>query len=361
MNKVFIITLCAIVVASCQQKDEKIKPTIGTITISVYASVIVQPENLYQVFSGVHGILEETYVTEGQVVENGSPLLQIVNSSPKLNTENARLSYEFAQKNYEGNTSQLLRLKEEISAAKLKLNNDSINFFRQKNLWEQQIGSKSQYDSKKLAYQLASNALQVLEGDYLRTKNELETQLRQATVMYQNAAIVTKDYTIVSKMDGKVYALDKNPGEIINTTQPLASIGSADSFVIEMLVDEADIVKIKKEQKVIVSLDAYPNEVFTALVNKIYPNKDNRNQTFKVEARFEEQPETLYPGLSGEANIITAVKENVMLIPREYLIENNKVRTDSGDVEVDTGLQNMDTVEILAGITEDSYLLKPKG
>ena len=39
--------------------------------------------------------------------------------------------------------------------------------------------------------------------------------------------------------------------------EPLASIGSATDFVIEMLVDEVDIVKISKDQKVIITLDAY--------------------------------------------------------------------------------------------------------
>ena len=39
-------------------------------------------------------------------------------------------------------------------------------------------------------------------------------------------------------------------------------------------------------------------------------------------------PNVLYPGLSGEANIIIAKKENVLTIPKEYLIDGNKVKTD---------------------------------
>ena len=141
--------------------------------------------------------------------------------------------------------------------------------------------------------------------------------------------------------------------------EPLASIGSETDFIIEMLVDEVDIVRISKNQKVIISLDAYKGEVFTGKVSKIYPKKDERNQTFLVEALFDELPKTLYPGLSGEANIIIANRKDVLTIPKEYLNEDNKVKTDEGDLTIEIGLQNMDFVEVLSGITEETNIYKP--
>lgn len=161
-------------------------------------------------------------------------------------------------------------------------------------------------------------------------------------------------------MNGKVYALYKEPGESVNTTQPLASIGSSTNFVIELLIDEVDIVRVKKDQEVLINLDAYNNEIFKGKVTKIYPKKDERNQTFKVEARFDQLPDILYPGLSGEGNIIIAKKNKVLTIPKEYLIDNDKVRTDDGIVNVTIGLQNLEYVEVRSGITEDTYILKPE-
>jgi multidrug efflux pump subunit AcrA (membrane-fusion protein) len=126
-----------------------------------------------------------------------------------------------------------------------------------------------------------------------------------------------------------------------------------------MLVDEVDIVKLKVGQKTLVTLDAYPSIVFTAQVAKIYPRKDERSQTFTVEAVFNDPPKTLYPGLAGEGNIIVAEKENVLTIPKTYVIEGNKVRTVNGVVEVSLGLQNLAMVEVLGGIDEHTELLKP--
>ncbi|QQX76169.1 MULTISPECIES: efflux RND transporter periplasmic adaptor subunit [Aequorivita] len=352
--------ILALGIVSCSSKEEKIQPLLQTITSSVYSSLTVQPDSLYQAFANVNGILEKNLVEENDIVSQGSPIVQIINTSPQLTAENAKLNFLLAQENYMGKAALTNNVEKELKNAILKYQDDSINYFRQKNLWEQQIGSKAQYEAKKLMYETSYNALEIAQTNYRRTKNELRTQVSQANNTYKTTLINSKDFTLVSKINGKVYALYKNPGEIITTLEPVASIGSATTFIIEMLVDEVDIVKIKKEQKVLLILDAYGPEVFIAHISKVYPQKDERNQTFLVEARFEKSPHTLYPGLSGEANIIVETKENVLTIPRKYLLPGSKVKTENGIVPVVVGLQNLDTVEIISGINADTWIYKPE-
>jgi len=345
---------------SCSKHQDKILPEEQSLTESVYSSVIVQPDSMYQVYSAVAGIVENNLVEEGDLVSTDDALVQIINQTPKLNTQNTRLSLELAKENYEGGAAILAGIQEEISSAILRQKNDSINFYRQKNLWNQKIGSKADYDTKKLAYELSNNNLTLLRSKYNRTKNELQTAVKQAQNVYQASLINTKDFTVKSKIYGKVYSLNKEPGEIVTTMEPLASIGSATDFVIEMLVDEVDIIRIQKSQDIVITLDAYNGKVFTGKVSKIYPKKDERNQTFKIEALFNTKPKILYPGLSGEANIIIAKKDNVLTIPKAYLIEEDKVRTDDGIISVTTGLQNMEYIEILSGISKSTYIYKPE-
>lgn len=356
----FIPIITGILMFSCGESQENIFPKKMLLTESVYASVTVQPDSLYQVYAAVGGILDQNLVEEGDVVVKGTPLVQVVNSTPKLNTENAKLSLALARQNFSGSSAILKGLEDEIQAASLTLSNDSINFFRQKRLWEQQIGSKIEFDTRKLAYELSRNKRNLLQSNYERTKNELQTQVLQAHNSFESAKINSKDFTVCSKINGKVYALLKEPGEIVTTMEPLAAVGSASNFLIEMLVDEVDIVKLAVGQLAFVTLDAYPTEVFTAKVVKIYPRKDERSQTFTVEAVFNDAPKTLYPGLAGEGNIIVAEKENVLTIPKTYVFEGNKVRTVNGILEVSLGLQNLEMVEVLAGIDEQTALLKPE-
>ncbi len=358
-KKILFISI-VFIVFSCSQEKDRINPVRMDLSESVYSSVTVQPDSLYQVYAIVSGILDRNLVEEGDIVAKDKPVIQIINSTPKLNTQNAKLSLDLAQENYKGRATILSSIKDEISAALLQNRNDSINFYRQKNIWDQNIGSKAEYDAKQLKYQLSSNNLNLLKSKYDQTKNELETALNQAENRYRSALITTKDFTVTSKINGKIYALYKNQGEIISSMEPLAAIGSASDFIIEMLIDEVDIVKIAVGQKVVISLDAYQGEVFQGKVSKIYPKKDERNQTFMIEALFDEAPEKLFPGLSGEANIIISTKENVLTIPKEYITDDHKVKTDDGYISIETGLQNMDLVEVVSGITQETSIYKPE-
>ncbi|WP_298493628.1 efflux RND transporter periplasmic adaptor subunit [uncultured Algibacter sp.] len=354
------IFMIILVLFSCSKSKDKILPTERSLTESVYSSVTIQPDSLYQAYAIVSGILDKNFVEEDEVVLKDQPLIQIINNTPKLNSQNAKFTLELAKENYNGSAAVLSSIKDEIASAKLKFKNDSINYFRQKNLWQQKIGSKLDFDTKKLNYELAINNLKTVQNKYFTTKNELQTAVKQAQNNYKTALITTKDFMVKSKINGKVYALYKEPGEIVNTMEALASIGSATNFVIEMLVDEVDIIRISKNQNVIIHLDAYNGQVFTGKVSKIYPKKDERNQTFKVEAVFENPPNILYPGLSGEANIVIAKRDTVLTIPKSYLIDNDKVQTDEGLTTIKTGLQNMEYIEVVSGITKDTHIYKPE-
>ncbi|WP_040495335.1 efflux RND transporter periplasmic adaptor subunit [Fulvivirga imtechensis] len=345
--------------ASCNNDDQRIQPKVGSITESVYASVTLQPEGLYSAYAAASGIVAEIYVKEGDAVQRGGRIMQITNDAPQLNMENARLALELARNNYKGRSAVLKELEKEIEVATLKLKQDSINFFRQKNLWQKNIGTQNEYDARKIAYEMAQSNLLALENRYERSKNELETQLRQAENTYRTALIATDDYTVTSKIEGKVYDVLKEPGELVGPQEPVASIGSAEDFVIKMLIDEVDIARVKLGQRVLITLDAYGNRVFEGELTKIYPQKNERTQTFTAEARFSKPPGTMYPGLSGEANIVVEHKENALIIPRSYLINENAVKTDQGVVEVETGLYSMDEVEIRSGLVAGTYIYKP--
>lgn len=346
--------------AACSKIEDKILPERRNLIESVYSSVIVQPDSLYEVYSVVAGLLEKNLVEEGELVSKNQALIQVINSAPKLNIQNARFTLDLAKEKYSGTTAILNGIRDEINAARMTLKNDSINYFRQKNLWEQSIGSEVQYDTKKLRFELSQNNLKLLRSKYNRTEKELQTAVKQANNNYQTSLTVNKDFTVKSAINGKVYALYKEPSEIVNTIEALAAVGSASDFVLELLVDEVDIVKIAVGQKILITLDAYHGEVFTGKVSKIYPQKDERNQTFTIEALFNNPPKTLYPGLSGEANIIVSQKEEALTLPKSYVVDGTKVITDDGVIAITIGLQNMEFVEILSGITENTYVHKPK-
>ena len=147
---------------------------------------------------------------------------------------------------------------------------------------------------------------------------------------------------------------------MLNTQSPVAIIGDAVDFLLELQVDEYDIARIRIGQKVVLNLDSYKGQVFEAVITKINPIMNDRSRSFTVEAGFVTKPPVLYPNLTTEANIILQTKEKALLIPRNYLIDDSVVILQNKEKrKVTTGLKDYNKVEILNGLTSNDIILMP--
>lgn len=355
-----IVPIIALIfLVSCSEEQDYIQPTIEDMTESVYASVSIVPKDMYDVYTVATGIIDSIAVTEGDTVKKGQLIAIISSDATQVNKENAMLNLNLAKERLKGKANILEKLQEQIEASSNQLELDSINYFRQLRLMEQNVGSKIDLQVKKLKYELSKSNRNILLKEYQQSKIELSNGFKQSKNLLELAKSNLGDYLIKSDIDGTLYSLLKEKGELISPQTPIAQIGRTGDFLIEMRIDEVDIAKIDLGQKVIITLDSYKRKTFSGYVSKIYPIKDERTQTFKVEAIFDEAPEKLYAGLSGEANVIISTKKNVMTIPLGYLTADNQVITENGKKSVKIGLQNMDKVEIISGIDSTTKIEKP--
>lgn len=360
MKKKHIFPFILLVAVACNKKKEEFIPQLRNITESVYASVNVSPQESYFVFSNKTGIIDRIYVSEDDSVDFNQLLFKIRTVEVDNQMENAKLDVQQAQSDLKGEESLLQSLTLDLELAKQQLALDSVNFYRQERLWKQNIGSKIQYDNAKLSYEKAANNYSALKKRYAQTKIDLANNYKKALNRLDQQESTLKDYTIEAQLKGKVYQLFKEEGELIHPQEAFGEIGSTNSFKVEMDIDEVDITRIEIGDTSIIKLDAYPNEVFKSVIDKIYPKKDETTLTFKVESKFIEQPPKLYNGLAGEANIIIGVRKKALTIPTEYLSTNNTVFTSDGEKKVEIGLRNLEFVEILSGIDSNTVLIKPK-
>lgn len=298
-------------------------------------------------------------MSDGDSVKIGTPILSISNEAQKLNKENAELAAAFSDIN--ANQGKLNDAQLAVDLAKNKMKVDSALFFRQKNLWQQQIGTKVELEQRELAYQNSKNAYYSSVVRYNDLKRQLNFSSSQSKKNLLIADKLQSDYVLKSEINGIIYSLTKSKGEIVGAQTPIAIIGDAGKFILEMQVDEYDILKIKKGLTVLVTLESYNGKVFEALVTKINPLMNERSKTFLVEAEFLKQPEILYPNISFEANIVINSKEKAILIPRDYLLNDSFVVKPNGDkIAVKTGLKDYQKIEIISGINKSQELIKPK-
>lgn len=353
-----LLFISALFLFSCGKKTETIKPRVAPITESIYASGLVKSQNQYQAFATVNGIIQDILLNEGDTVKKGTPILTIVNDAQRLSKENAELAANFADLNV--NQGKLNDAQQNIELAQRKLKNDSSLLARQQVLWQQNIGSKIELEQRELAFQNSKSALYSARVKYEDLKRQLVLNAAQSQKNLQISSRLASDFTLRSDIDGIVYQLPKKKGELVTAQTPLAIIGDAEHFVLEMQVDEYDILKVEKGLKVLVTMDSYKGKVFDAVVTKIDPLMNERSKTFLVEATFTQAPERLYPNVSFEANIILQTKDKALLIPRNYVINDSFVLKKNGDkVAVKTGLKDYKMIEILSGISAEDELKNP--
>lgn len=352
------ILLLVILVASCGKDEEYISPKIQNISESVYASGVIKSKNQYEVFSKMNGIIAKVNFKEGNLIKKSEVLLELESETSKYTLKNALLNSNYSD--YNSNLEKLQDAEKTLAFAKQKLINDSLLYVRQKNLWEKNIGTKVEFEQKELNFENAklnyNNALTKL--------NDLRKQIKLQSEQTKNNLAISKiqeaDFSIKSEIDGVIYKIYKEKGEFINNMSPVAIIGSNESEI-ELNIDENDITKVKKGQRVFVKMDSYKNQVFEAIITNIDPLMNPKTRAFRATADFTKTPEVLYPNLTAETNILINSKQNTMTIPRNYLINDKTVKLKDGSIKtIKIGLMDYEMVEVLSGLDKNSKIIKPE-
>lgn len=357
-NIILLFALLTVFVFSCKKKTEQIRVQKGNITESVYASGFVKARNQYQVFSSSTGILLDKYVSEGDSVKKGDVLFSISNPVNRFNEENARLASNLAAQNLAADKLDELSVNLELAKAKMK--HDSLLFERQKKLWQSQIGSKLEYESRELAFTASKTAYKASVHRYRDARRQLGFTAEQSNNNLMASRSLSSDNLIKSGITGIVYSIMREKGEFVGPQIPLGVIGEANNFYLEMQVDEFDITKVRIGQSIMVRLDSYKNQAFEARVIKVNPLMNERSRSFMVEADFVKAPDILYPNLTVEANIVLQQKQQIITVPRNYLVGDSAVLFAGEDThKVKIGLMDYQRAEVLSGLKEGDILIKP--
>lgn len=347
-----------IVLASCGNDRETTRPTIGPITESVYASGVVKAAGQYQVYPAATGQVLVLLVQEGDTVKAGTPLLRIDDRGTSASVRSASAQVRLLEQNAADNGPVLVQLRESLAQALDKFAVDSANYERQKALWAQQIGSKSELEQRELVYNTSKAAVTRATKALAETRERLRTELEVARNNATISSAGNDDRTPTSLIDGIVYDLLVEPGELATPQKPVAVIGSATDLLLELEVDEKDIAHVQVGQHVAVTLELF-DEAFDATIVRIIPLMDPRSRTFTVEARFTTAPPKLFPNITAEANIILRTKEDALTIPAGYLDGEHVLTGEEERTPVRIGMRDLERVEVLSGIDSTTVLYKP--
>lgn len=181
----------------------------------------------------------------------------------------------------------------------------------------------------------AQNAFAKAERDWERVRNlhqdsvaTLE-QLQDATTAYEVAksaldiAKFNRQYaSIYAPVSGKVLRRFAEANELINPGTPVLLMRSAsDGWVVKTGLADRDIVRIAIGDTARLTLDAYPQRKFSAVVAEISGSAAPTTGTYEVELRIEPTEVTLFSGMIAKVEIASSQRMPVWLVPIAALLE----------------------------------------
>ena len=372
-----IVGLITIVILSkAVQKKEGEPVQVGKVErkakleSKVTASGDIRPVHLYNLTAEVPGRVEQIFVSEGDPVKKGQPLVRVdpTQSSfavtageasvrvSQADSANQQVAVQQAQNNINQAKANLISAEADLERVKADLTNAESEYNRYQQLVENGVATKSQFDSAKSRFDQAkavvnSQIARVNQFKVLVHDAELGVERSQAALHSSEARVKQgqadlarqsdqlKKSTRYSPIDGVVSSLPVKVGEYALasfSTTPLMTVADMSQINTEVKVDETDIADVQVGQKAKVKVDALGDfEIDGEVIEKGASAITRSGQTIAQSANTQEAKdfvvkikllpteavrEKLRPGMSSTAVITTATVVEVMTAPLQAIV-----------------------------------------
>lgn len=202
-------------------------------------------------------------------------------------------------------------------------------------------------------YEKAKNEANRLRGAVENERIERDRNLETLQETIKKLEAQMKNSEIRAPTDGLLSNVQKIDGELVAEGNPLFTVSSRKNYV-RGEVNEEDVGEVKPGMKAMLHLYAYRADQFTATVSSIQPAADPETQRYTIVLELEKTPENLMAGMTGEMNIITGTRENVLLVPTRALLVDQVWVVKRGVVQKRTakvGYRTLDFAEVSAGLS----------
>lgn len=286
----------------------------------------VVPRKEIDIVPQVSGIIEELYVQEGEKIRKGDLIARIRIIPNMINMNNAE---------------------SRLNQANINLRNATVNYERQKQLLEQGVISRSEFETADLSFKTANaevksaenNLALIKEGQVKDSKSETNTIVR-------------------STVDGMVLKVPVEIGNSViesNTFNPgttIATVADMNDMVFVGKIDETEVGKIKEGMSLILTVGAIDNVKFNAILEHIAPKgvEENGAIQFEIKADVElKEGQFIRAGYSANAAIVLEQTVGEVLAIKESMLT---FEGDSTYVEVEIAPQQFEKKYVLTGISD---------
>jgi HlyD family secretion protein len=327
----------------------------GDVRVTVEETGLVEPERSIVVKSPISGVVQQLYVREGDRVQPGQGL--------------ARILPDIAQAN------SLAQLRSEIARAQIARDNARRDFDRAQAL--SAIGGITQadLDQRRVAYEQADNEWRTAQDQLRLVQLSGVTAGDSGGAEGAGGAAGAQWARIIAPAAGVVIARGVEEGEtVVGGTSAfgggteLFTIADLSTLIVKAAINEVDIGKVKRGDRVALTVDAFPDDTAQGIVRLVPPaaRQQERVRVFDVEIEVTGGQRFLRPGMTANVRISGPVHRDVVRVPVEaVLLQEGKpiVYKIGGSgpqpVAVTLGLSDLFYVELAGGLAPgDSIALE---
>lgn len=350
-----------------------------TILATISESGTVQPAIELKIQPDVSGEIVFVGFREGQKVDSGALLVTIRPDNFAAALEQAKASLNAAKAQWHQSQEQTIQTREQFRL-------DSVNFQRNKKLFENKAISRMEFENSEL--KMAGS--QVSYASSLQAERAAYYQMLSSEAsMFQRQEQLDRT-NIYATMDGTVTKLNKEVGEravgsIQTEGSELMRVADLARMEVEVEINEKDIRTVRIGDSAQVELDAFEDKKFRGKVTEIAYSASQETgmastdqiTNFKVKVEIlrssyvndkavmkdigpNESP--FRPGMSAQVEIFTERKEGIIAVPIQAVggkrVEDEEKEEEVTKEVVFVVMQDGTVMEreVETGITDDSYI-----
>lgn len=310
-----------------------IKKTLATGSIKPREEIDIKPQ--------VSGIVKELYVEAGDSVKVGDLIAKVQVIPNMINLNNAE---------------------NRLEAAKIALDNARLDFDRNKNLYDQDVISYSEYQRFELTFKNAQLELATAQDNLDIVKEGSSKKLGKSSLTLIKSTVAGMILDVPVKVGNQV--IESNN---FNDGTTVATVANMNDMIFEGFIDESEVGKITTGMDLLITIGAIDDETFDAKLEYIAPRGvlENGAIQFEVRAKINLKANIfIRAGYSANADIVLDKRDSVLAI-KEGLIqfEGNKpfVEVATGEQvferrDVKLGLSDGISIEVLEGINKEDEL-----
>lgn len=322
-----------------RQESKYITSTVkrGTVSNTIPATGTIQPVNTVSLSFENAEIIKKIYVKVGDHVVAGQLLAeqeeddlqaQVAQCSANLKSAAAKL----ADLRDGATEEEIIKAEASVKTAQNTFDQARTNLERYQQLFQAGAASRSELDSVESAYISAESSLRQAEAT-LRTTlaGSRAPDLAAAEAAYESSSaqlkMAQKELTgakMTSPMNGIVSAINGGEGQraTANNNNTSSSSGFmtiiSEALQVEAKVNEADIGSLQIGQTARLTVNAFPNRIFTGKVSSISPiaTTVSNVQVYDTVILLDAGQNVLKAGMPATINIIVEESEDVLTVPK---------------------------------------------